>query len=341
MGGMGYTTTLAVIAHTLHVHVDRCMQTEDVACQIMKNNLQRDMREWLCTSKAEMTREAEARSWDETTDNVWHRLASCDHLLDNESLKHGDPPQGPGISFATATRHLRILRRRIEEIMGTSARHQDTHQIWRDLSKDQWELLWSGETALRRYGAALWAGGHKTVNILPDEIATPTPQFMCITGPGVQKYTAKVPVTKGLPHAARQTIEQYLKLADWASLLANKDPQENDQSWTSSAEILARQGIQQTVPTPSKDIGRLIQNLIHESSEATLLEELEDIKHIMSQDTPLPWLIETLTEELWKEEQSQGGDLSIHLVPGLQTVWHHLTAHIKQDQKVTGDTIRS
>jgi hypothetical protein len=42
--------------------------------------------------------------------------------------------------------------------------------------------------------------------------------------------------------------------------------------------------------------------------------------HTMSQDTPLSWLIETLTEELWNEEQFQGGDISIHLVPGLQTV---------------------
>ena len=55
----------------------------------------------------------------------------------------------------------------------------------------------------------------------------------------IQKHTAKIPTTKGLPQAARQTIEQYLKLADWASLLANKDPQENDQSWVSSTEILA------------------------------------------------------------------------------------------------------
>jgi hypothetical protein len=82
---MRYTTTLAVIAHTLHAHVDRCMQTEDVACQIMKNNLTRAMQECLRTSKAEMTRESEARSWDETTGNVWHRLAACDHLLDIKS----------------------------------------------------------------------------------------------------------------------------------------------------------------------------------------------------------------------------------------------------------------
>jgi hypothetical protein len=76
----------------------------DRRCSLPENNLQRAMQEWLCTSKAEMTREAEARSWDETTGNVWHRLAACDHLLDINSWKNGDPPPGQGISFATATR---------------------------------------------------------------------------------------------------------------------------------------------------------------------------------------------------------------------------------------------
>ena len=124
-----------------------------------------------------MTREAEARSWDETTGNVWHRLAACDHLLDINSWKQGDLPPGQGISFATVTRHLRILRRRIEEILGTSARHQDPHQIWKDISKEQWELLWSGETALRKYGAALWKAGHKTVNFFPGGTATAIPPY--------------------------------------------------------------------------------------------------------------------------------------------------------------------
>jgi hypothetical protein len=197
--------------------------------------------------------------------------------------------------------------------MGTSVRYQGTHRIWRDISKEQWELLWSGETALLRYGAALWTAGHKTVNLLPDETAIQTPHIMCITGPVAQRHTAKVPSTKGLPHAARQTIEQYLKLVDWSSLLANKDPQENNQSWTSSTEFLTWQGTQQTKPTRSQDIGRLIQNLIHEPSEATLLEELRDIKHTISQDTPLSWLTETLMEELWNEEQFQGGDLGVSL----------------------------
>jgi hypothetical protein len=168
--------------------------------------------------------------------------------------------------------------------------------------------------------------------------AVQTPHIMCITGAGAQRHTAKVPSTKGIPPAARQTIEQYLKLVDWASLLANASPQENDQSWISSTEFLTWQ---ETQLTPSQDIGRQIQNLIHEPSETVLLEELDDIKHTMGQDTPLSWLIETLTEELWNGEQFQGGDLPIQCMTGLQTVWHHLTAHIKQDRKASGNTIRS
>ena len=137
-----------------------------------------------------------------------------------------------------ATRHL-LLRRRIEGILGTSGRHQDPHQIWKDISKEQWDLLWSGETALLKYGAVLWTEGHTTVNLFPDETATSVPHIMCITGPGDQKYKAKIPSTKGLPQTARQTIEQYLKLTDRVILLVNKESQKNDQSWVSSTEIVA------------------------------------------------------------------------------------------------------
>jgi hypothetical protein len=70
MAGMGYTSTLAILSHALHTHIERCMKTEDVACQMMKNDLDRVMKDWLCTSKEELTAEAEARSWDETIDNV-------------------------------------------------------------------------------------------------------------------------------------------------------------------------------------------------------------------------------------------------------------------------------
>jgi hypothetical protein len=122
--------------------------------------------------------------------------------------------------------------------MVTSVRHQDPHQIWTDISKGQWELLWSGETDLHKYGSVLWTTGHKTVNLFPDETAISTPHIMCITGPDVQKHTSKISSTKGLPQTTRQTIEQYLKIADWSNLLVNKDSHENDQSWVSSTVIL-------------------------------------------------------------------------------------------------------
>ncbi len=80
--------------------------------------------------------------------------------------------------------------------------------------------------------------------------------------------------------------EGEMKLSDWASLLVSKESQKNDQSWSSSPEIVIWQESQQSDPTPSKDTGRLMQNLIHEPSETILLEELEDMKHTLDHDTP-------------------------------------------------------
>jgi hypothetical protein len=45
MAGMGYPTTLAVLSHSLHAHIERCMKSEDVACQMMKNDLDRVMKD--------------------------------------------------------------------------------------------------------------------------------------------------------------------------------------------------------------------------------------------------------------------------------------------------------
>ncbi len=70
MGGMGYTTTLTIMVHTLYAHLDRCMNTKDVDHCIMENDLQRVMKKWFCTSKDELTKEEAAHFWDDTVDNV-------------------------------------------------------------------------------------------------------------------------------------------------------------------------------------------------------------------------------------------------------------------------------
>jgi hypothetical protein len=67
------------------------------------------------------------RSRDETIDNVWQRMAICDHLLEFKSWRHDDPKPLRGISFATATRHLRILRKHLEKLMGNQRGGTNLH----------------------------------------------------------------------------------------------------------------------------------------------------------------------------------------------------------------------
>jgi hypothetical protein len=204
------------------------------------------------------------------------------------------PPPGQGISFTSATRRLCILRRHRGDPghLGTTPR--STPNLERHLKRTVAVTMvgGNGTTEVRR---GQWTVGHKTVNLFPDETGTSDPHIMCVTGPGPQKHTVKIPSTPGLPKAVRTTIEQYLKLTDWVSLHANQESQNNDRSWSSSPEIVACQESQQSVSTPSTDTERLIQNLIHEHSEAILPEELEDKNHTFSHNTLLSWLIKILT----------------------------------------------
>ena len=65
-------------------------------------------------------------------------------------------------------------------------------------------------------------------------------------------------------------------------------------------------------------MGQRITDLIHEPAHQTVLEELEEIKELFDTRTPITWLSDILTEELWAEEDFQGGDTP--LPPGLTTV---------------------
>jgi hypothetical protein len=82
-----------------------------------------------------------------------------------------DPKPLRGISFATVTRHLRILRKRLEKLMGKSGRLGDPP--WPDLPKQQWELLCQVEVMWKKYGALLWEPGHKTVVLFPGSSTIP------------------------------------------------------------------------------------------------------------------------------------------------------------------------
>jgi hypothetical protein len=236
MVGMGYTTTLAIITHTLHAHVDRLMNRKDVANCIMENDLQRVIKEWLYTSKDELTTEAAARTWDDTVDNVWHRLVICDHLLDLKSWKAGNPHPDSGLSYASTTRHLRILRCRLEEVMGKTVRF--IVPPCPDISKERWDLLWSGEITLKKYGETLWIAGHKVVDLYHNLSETEVPRLMLSGETCKQTYTVKVPHTPHLPEAARKLLESYLRLADWNHLLRMGEGITKTFNWATSPEII-------------------------------------------------------------------------------------------------------
>ena len=207
------------------------MKTEDVECQMMKNDLDRVMKDWRCTSKEELTVEVEARSWDETIDNVWLRMPMCDHLLEFKTWRQDDPKPLQGISYATATRHLLILRKRLEKLMGRSA--QNAGPPWSDLSRHQWALLWQGETLWKQYGERIWDAGHKTVVLFRGASKTPLHPTLRMAGDGIQTHHARVPKVKRVPASARDIIQDYLNMVDWRHI-QTECPQGGTEDWHTS-----------------------------------------------------------------------------------------------------------
>jgi ribonuclease HI len=336
MAGMGYTSTLAILSHALHAHIERCMKTEDVACQMMKNDLDRAMKDWRCTSKEELTAEAEARSWDETIDNVWLRMAMCDHLLEFKTWRQDDPKPLQGISYATATRHLRILRKRLEKLMGRSA--QNAAPPWSDLPRRQWELLWQGETLWKQHGERLWDAGHKTVVLFRGASKTPLHPILRMAGDGLQTHHARVPKVKRVPASARGILQEYLNMVDWRHI-QTECSQGTTKNWRTSPGFTQWQQQQSTKVTPAPEAGELVRSLIYEPPDQSLTEDLEEIKGLLKEGTPISWLRETLEEELWEEEQFQQGHTPPP--PGLQWVWDQLSPLLQgQHQPVSGRTIR-
>jgi hypothetical protein len=69
------------------------------------------------------------------------------------------------------------------------------------------------------------------------------------------------------------------------------------------------------------------------------MEELDSIKKILDPKTPIGWLKEILSSELWEEELFQGGD--VPLPPGLQTTWNQLSHHLGNYHQIPETTTRA
>ncbi len=114
-----------------------------------------------------------------------------------------------------------------------------------------------------------------------------------------------------LPEAARKLLESYLRLADWNHLLRMGEGSTKTFNWATSPKIIEWRARQPTTTSPSEQTRQLITDLFHEPSETALLDELESIKKILDPKTPIGWLKETLSQELWEEEIFRGGDVPL------------------------------
>ena len=183
--------------------------------------------------------------------------------------------------------------------MGKSARLKDPP--WSDISKKQWDHLWSGEAALKKYGES-------------------------------------VPHVLHLPESARKLLEAYLQLADWNQLRRLGEGHSNPLNWETSPEIVECQAKQPLPTAPPTHTSQLIIDLLL-PSEVVLMEELDSIKKILDPKTPIVWLKEILSSELWEEELFQRGD--VPLPPGLQTTWNQLSHHLGNYHQIPEATTRS
>jgi hypothetical protein len=89
----------------------------------------------------------------------------------------------------------------------------------------------------------------------------------------------------------------------------------------------------------SEQTSHLITDLLYEPSETSLLDDLESIKKILNPKTPISWLKETLSQELWEEEIFQGGD--VPLPPDVHTIWDRLSRHLGFSHQIPEVTIRT
>ena len=106
---------------------------------------------------------------------------------------------------------------------------------------------------------------------------------------GIQTQHAQVPNVKRVSVTARNTIQAYLNLVDWRHIQEG-DPQGDAKDWSTSLEFIQWQEQQDAKAIPSQEVGKLIRGLIYEPSNPILLEELEEIKGLLKEGTPISWL---------------------------------------------------
>ena len=109
-GGMQYPHPMTILWETTSRHIERDLRHDDVARQIIRKELESALDLWMCTSWQDLVDEAALRSWEESRESMFLRLAKSSHVC---RMKVSELPVGifgetnEGISLMSVTRQLR------------------------------------------------------------------------------------------------------------------------------------------------------------------------------------------------------------------------------------------
>jgi len=221
-----------VLTQALLQHVDQCMRHEDVVKKLMLAQLAHTLTEWHCNSFTDFIDEMELWDWNVANKDFWSRLAKLLHsqklsvtLAEKKMDKKLASVLVPTkMSWATATRSIRKCKTRIEKIGGSRI---DTEPTAWGLDVQVWNLLWTGEEAMKKGIPILKRAGFESVEDLPRTAVgfsskayqdLPPRLRLSATSNGEQRVQVRVPNAQGLHRTTQFLIQEYLNLVNWKGL---------------------------------------------------------------------------------------------------------------------------
>ena len=183
--------------------------------------------EWHCNSFTDMIDEIELWDWVVANKDFWSRLAKSLHSqkvpvtwAEKMDKKIASALVPEKMSWATTTRSIRKCKTRIEKIGGSRVDAEPT--AW-GLDVQVWNLLWTGEEAMKKGIPILKKAGFESVEDLPrtaegfssKAYQDLSPQLrLSATSSSEQRVRVHVPNAQGLHRTSQFLMQECLNLVD-------------------------------------------------------------------------------------------------------------------------------
>jgi hypothetical protein len=170
-GDMQCPRPLSILWEVTARHIERAVRHDDVARQIIVQDLKAALDLWMCSSWQDLVEEESLRTWEETRHNIFLRLAKRGRLCrmrapDLPEQVFGKPSEE--ISLMTATRQARREVHLWREMSGDWQQQVDQPN-W-DLTPGQWWTLGGAQKWMSSRARVFWHQGMRDVHKLAREV---------------------------------------------------------------------------------------------------------------------------------------------------------------------------